>query len=54
MTNGWNIISTRPTRESYRGFVLEAQRQAEQALLVIIPDAARPASTAIVVTWKKS
>jgi len=54
ITNGWNIISTRPTRESYRGFVLEAQRQAEQALLVIIPDAARPATTAIVVTWKRS
>ena len=54
ITNGWNIIDTRPTRESYRGFVLEAQRQAEQALLVIIPDAARPSTTAIVVTWKKS
>lgn len=54
ITNGWNIVNTRPTRESYRGFVLEAQRQAEQALLVIIPDAARPATTAIVVTWKKS
>jgi hypothetical protein len=53
-TDGWNIINTRPTRDSYRGFVLEAQRQAEQALLVIIPDAARPATTAIVVTWKKS
>lgn len=54
ITNGWNVINTRPTRESYRGFVLEAQRQAEQALLVIIPDAARPSTTAIVVTWKKS
>lgn len=54
ITNGWNIIDTRPTRESHRGFVLEAQRQAEQALLVIIPDAVRPATTAIVVTWKKS
>lgn len=54
INNGWNIISTRPTRESYRGFVLEAQRQAEQALLVITPDAARPSTTAIVVTWKKS
>jgi hypothetical protein len=54
ITNGWNILDTRPTRESYRGFVLEAQRHAEQALLVIIPDAARPATTAIVVTWKKS
>lgn len=54
ITNGWNIIDTRPTHQSHRGFVLEAQRQAEQALLVIMPDAARPASTAIVVTWKKS
>lgn len=54
ITNGWNIIDTRPTQQSHRGFVLEAQRQAEQALLVIMPDAARPANTAIVVTWKKS
>jgi hypothetical protein len=54
ITNGWNIINTRPTRESYRGFVLEAQRQAEQVLLVIIPDAARPSTTAIIVTWRKS
>ncbi|MFC4310194.1 hypothetical protein ACFPN2_13970 [Steroidobacter flavus] len=54
ITSGWNIIDTRPTYQSHRGFVLEAQRQAEQALLVIVPDAARPANTAIVITWKKS
>jgi hypothetical protein len=54
INTGWNIIDTRPTQESYRGYVLEAQRQAEQALLVILPDAARPAGTAIIVTWKKS
>lgn len=54
ITSGWSIIDTRPTLESYRGFVLEAQRQAEHAVLVIMPDAARPATTAIVVTWKKS
>ena len=54
IAGGWNIIDTRPTHESHRGFVLEAQRQAEQALLVIIPDATRPANTAIVITWKKS
>lgn len=52
--DGWTLISTRPTHETHRGFVLEAQREAEHALLVIIPDMARPASTAIVVTWKKS
>ncbi|WP_153067304.1 hypothetical protein [Steroidobacter cummioxidans] len=54
ITSGWSIVNTRPTQESYRGFVLEAQRQAEHALLVIMPDATRPAATAIVVTWKKS
>jgi hypothetical protein len=51
---GWTMTDTRPTHETHRGFVLEAQREAEHALLVIIPDAARPASTAIVITWKKS
>lgn len=54
ITSGWNIIDTRPTHQSHRGFVLEAQRQAEHAFLVILPDAARPATTAIVITWKKS
>ena len=52
--DGWTMIETRPTHETHRGFVLEAQREAEHALLVIIPDAAHPASTAIVITWKKS
>lgn len=52
--DGWTMIDTRPTHETHRGFVLEAQRDAEQALLVVIPDATHPASTAIVVTWKKS
>ncbi len=54
VTSGWNIIDTRPTYQSHRGFVLEAQRQAEQALVVIVPDAAHPSTTAIVITWKKS
>jgi hypothetical protein len=52
--DGWTMTDTRPTHETHRGFVLEAQREAEHALLVIIPDTARPASTAIVITWKKS
>jgi hypothetical protein len=52
--DGWTMVDTRPTYETHRGFVLEAQREAEQAQLVILPDAARPASTAIVVIWKKS
>lgn len=52
--DGWTIIATRPTQQTHRGFVLDAQREVEQALLVIMPDAARASSTAIVITWKKS
>lgn len=52
--DGWTIIETRPTQQTHRGFVLEAQRDAEQALIVILPDAARASGTAIVITWKKS
>jgi hypothetical protein len=52
--DGWTMVDTRPTYETHRGFVLEAQREAEHAQLVILPDAAHPASTAIVVIWKKS
>ena len=50
---GWSVIDTRPTLEMQRGFVLEAQRRAEHALLVIVPNAAQPATTAIAVTWRK-
>lgn len=52
--DGWTMTDTRPTHESHRGFVLEVQREAEYALLVILPDVARPATTAIVVIWRKS
>jgi hypothetical protein len=52
--DGWTILDTRPAHQARRGYVLEAQRQAEQALLVIVPDAAQPSATAIVITWKKS
>lgn len=50
---GWSVVDTRPTLEVQRGFVLEVQRQAEHALLVIVPNAAQPATTAIAVTWRK-
>jgi len=50
---GWIIVDTRPSSEMNRGFVLEVQKDAEHALLVISPNAARPSTTAIVVAWKK-
>jgi hypothetical protein len=50
---GWTVVDTRPTREVQRGFVLEVQRRAEHALLVIVPNAAQPTMTAIAITWRK-
>lgn len=53
ISEGWTVIDTRPTQEVQRGFVLEAQRGAEQALLVFVPNAAQPMTTAISVVWRK-
>jgi hypothetical protein len=53
ISDGWNVVDTRPTHEVQRGFVLEVQRRAEQALLVFVPNAAQPATTAIAITWRK-
>lgn len=50
---GWTVVDTRPTREVQRGFVLEVQRRAEHALLVFVPNAAQPTTTAIAITWRK-
>jgi hypothetical protein len=50
---GWTVVDTRPTREVQRGFVLEVQRRAEHALLIIVPNAAQPTTTAIAITWRK-
>jgi hypothetical protein len=50
---GWSVVDTRPTHDVQRGFVLEVQRQAEHALLVFIPNAAQPATTAISIVWRK-
>ena len=52
--DGWAVLDTRPARAAHRGYVLEAQRQAEHALLVIVPDAVQPTTTAIVIAWRKS
>jgi hypothetical protein len=52
--DGWTVRDTRPARESQRGYVMEAQRQAEHAQILIVPDAIHPSTTAIVIAWKKS
>jgi hypothetical protein len=53
ISDGWTVIDTRPTREVQRGFVLEVQRRAEHALIVFVPNAAQPTTTAIAITWRK-
>ena len=53
ISEGWTVVDTRPTQDVQRGFVLEVQRQAEHALLVIVPNAAQPSTTAIAITWRK-
>jgi len=50
---GWSVVDTRPTHEVQRGFVLEVQRQAEHALLVFLPNAAQPTTTAVSIVWRK-
>ena len=50
---GWTVVDTRPTHEVQRGFVMEVQRRAEHALLVFVPNAAQPTTTAIAITWRK-
>lgn len=50
---GWSVLDTRPTYRVHHGYVLEAQRQAEHAQLVFVPNAAQPATTAIAIVWKK-
>jgi hypothetical protein len=50
---GWTVVDTRPTHDVQRGFVLEVQRQTEHALLVFVPNAAQPSTSAIAITWRK-
>ena len=51
--DGWQIVRHDPQQES-RGTVIEAQRGAEMALLTFQRDRSTPATTAIVIVWRKS
>ncbi len=51
---GWQILRQQPMQTAARGMVIEAQRGAQLALLTLQPDRSQPASTAIVVVWRKS
>lgn len=51
---GWQIVRQQRMRETQRGVVVEAQRGAQQALLVLQPDRRNPANTAIAIVWRKT
>jgi hypothetical protein len=50
---GWQLTREQTQRAS-RGFVLEAQKGAQHALIAVFPDRTRSARTAAVVIWRKS
>jgi len=51
---GWQIVRRQEMQATKRGVVVEAQHDAQQALLVLQPDRRNPASTAIVIVWRKT
>lgn len=51
---GWRITKQQAGRDVGRSVVIEAQHGAQQALLTLLPDATHPATTAILVVWRKS
>jgi len=51
---GWKIVRQQAMQATKGGFVIEAQRDVQQALLVLQTDRRNPASTAIVIVWRKT
>lgn len=51
---GWQLIRDQPAREVLRGHLIEAQKGAQHASIVIAPDEGSPGRTAAIVVWKKS
>ncbi|HWK73713.1 MAG TPA: hypothetical protein VNQ81_05545 [Povalibacter sp.] len=51
---GWQIVRRQGMQATKRGVVVEAQHDTQQALLVLQPDRRNPASTAIVIVWRKT
>jgi hypothetical protein len=51
---GWKVLREGRAHQHERTYVLEAQRNSQHAFLTLLPDAAQPATTAIVIAWRKS
>ncbi len=52
--NGWSVIRQQRMQDIARGYVIEAQLGAQQALLTIFPDRVDGSSTAVIIVWRKS
>lgn len=52
--DGWTLTRDQAGAVAARAHVIEAQKGAQHALLTLLPDRARAASTAIVIIWRKS
>jgi hypothetical protein len=50
---GWQLVREQRAQQATHGYVLEAQKGAEQASITVMPDRAESARTAAVVVWKK-
>jgi hypothetical protein len=52
--DGWQLMIDGPTQEIRGGYLLEAQRGAEQARVLLQPGQRVGAATSIIVVWRKS
>jgi hypothetical protein len=50
---GWELVREQRAQKMAHGYVLEAQKGAEHALITLIPAQAADARTAAVIVWKK-
>lgn len=50
---GWQVVREQRAQEIAHGYVLEAQKGAEQAAITLMPDHTERARTAAVIVWRK-
>ena len=52
--HGWQLTRQRSSTQFARGYVIEAQKGAQHAMVTLMPDHAAPGMTAIVIVWRKA
>lgn len=51
---GWQLVRDAPAATIERGYVIEAQKGAEQARVTLMPDRSGSGVTAIIIVWRKA